>query len=67
VREHPHTHADYLDAFHAAGLEVRRCIEPELSAAEITTKQRAYGAVPEATMAAYLGLPAVLIWDTEKA
>src|SRR5687767_7333185 len=28
VREHPHTHADYLGAFNAAGLQVRNCIEP---------------------------------------
>ena len=66
VREHPHTHGDYLDAFHAAGLRVQRCIEPQLSAAEITAKRRAFRFIPEATTAAYRGLPAVLIWDTTK-
>lgn len=66
VREHPHTHANYLNAFNAAGLQVRHCSEPELSAAEIVAKRRAFRHVPDATVAAYLGLPAVLIWDAEK-
>jgi ubiquinone/menaquinone biosynthesis C-methylase UbiE len=66
VREHPHTHADYLNAFHAAGLRVQRCIEPQLSAAEVATKRRAFRSIPDATTAAYLGLPAVLIWETER-
>jgi SAM-dependent methyltransferase len=67
VREHPHTHADYLHAFDAAGLRVRRCIEPQLSAAEVAAKRRAFQAIPDATAAAYVGLPAVLIWDAEQA
>jgi len=66
VREHPHTHADYLDAFAAAGLALRRCVEPKLTAAEVPAKRRAFRHLPEATSAAYVGLPAVLIWDAEK-
>ena len=66
VREYPHSHADYLNAFNAVGLQVRHCIEPELSAAEIVSKRRAFRHVPDATIAAYVGLPAVLIWDAEK-
>ena len=66
VREHPHTHADYLDAFAAAGLRLRRCGEPKLTAAEVPAKRRAFRHLPEATLAAYVGLPAVLIWDAEK-
>jgi ubiquinone/menaquinone biosynthesis C-methylase UbiE len=66
VREHPHTHADYLDAFAAAGLRVRRCVEPKLTAAEVPAKRRAFRHLPEATLAAYVGLPAVLLWDAER-
>jgi SAM-dependent methyltransferase len=66
VREHTHRHADYISAFRTAGLRVRQCIEPELSAVEIASKRRAYRHLPEAAIAAYAGLPAVLVWDTEK-
>jgi hypothetical protein len=67
VREHPHTHADYLKAFRSASLDVRNCVEPELKADQVRTKQRAFRHIPEATMQAYLGLPGVLVWDAEKA
>jgi SAM-dependent methyltransferase len=67
VREHSHNHADYLAAFRSANLHVRHCIEPELAAAEVATKRRAFRHVPDAALAAYVGLPAVLVWDTEKA
>jgi SAM-dependent methyltransferase len=66
VREHPHTHAGYLAAFRASGLELRDCAEPLLTADEVRTKRRAYEHVPEATVAAYLGLPGVLVWAAEK-
>jgi SAM-dependent methyltransferase len=67
VREHDHNHADYLSAFRSAGWRVLDCIEPELTAAEVRAKRRAYQSIPEATAAAYLGLPGVLVWDAEKA
>ena len=63
VREHPHTHADYLGAFDAAGLVVRHCIEPLLTQETVQAKRRAFRHIPEATLGAYLGLPAVLVWD----
>jgi len=63
VREHTHTHADYLAAFRAAGLRVDDCVEPELTAADVEHKRRAFRHIPEATLAAYVGLPAVLVWD----
>lgn len=66
VREYPHTHADYLKAFSAAGLRVQGCIELQLSDAEVAAKRRAFRSIPDATVAAYVGLPAVLIWDTER-
>jgi ubiquinone/menaquinone biosynthesis C-methylase UbiE len=67
VREHSHTHADYLDAFSAAGLRMRTCIEPVLTASEVEAKRRAFRHIPAATMAAYLGMPGVLVWEAEKA
>jgi len=66
IREHPHTHSDYLDAFVAAGLLVRRCVEPALSLGAVQAKRRAFRYVAQATQAAYVGLPAVLIWDAQK-
>jgi SAM-dependent methyltransferase len=67
VREHPHAHADHLAAFRTAGLEVIDCAEPLLTLDEVHTKRRAYEHVPEATAAAYLGLPGVLVWEAAKA
>jgi SAM-dependent methyltransferase len=66
VREHTHTHADYLDAFDRAGLRLRRCLEPVLTPPQVAAKRRAFGHIPEAALAAYVGLPAVLVWDLEK-
>lgn len=66
VREHTHTHADYLAAFRSAGLGVQDCLEPELTRDEARAKRRAFRHIPEATLAAYVGLPAVLIWDVQK-
>jgi hypothetical protein len=33
---------------------------------EVVAKRRALRYIPDATLAAYIGLPAVLVWDTEK-
>ena len=63
VREHAHTHADYLAAFRAAGLAVTDCVEVELTPEHAPAKRRAYRHVPEATAAAYVGLPVVLVWQ----
>jgi len=66
VREHPHLHADYLSAFANAGLDLRACVEPQITEQQVTAKRRAVRHIPEATAEAYLGLPAVLVWDAEK-
>lgn len=66
VREHPHGHADYLASFASAGLSLRSCAEPRLSDEHVRAKRRAFAHVPEATIEAYAGLPAVLVWDLEK-
>jgi SAM-dependent methyltransferase len=67
VREYTHSHADYLAAFAAAGLELGGCLEPVLTADQIAAKQRAFGHIPEAVLQAYVGLPGVLVWSSEKA
>jgi ubiquinone/menaquinone biosynthesis C-methylase UbiE len=61
VREHPHTHADYFSALAAAGLHLVDCVEPAMGEDQVQAKQRAFGELPEATRAAYLDLPAVLV------
>jgi ubiquinone/menaquinone biosynthesis C-methylase UbiE len=66
IREHTHTHADYLRAFRSAGLRVLDCAEPTLTAEQASAKRRAFRHIPDATAAAYAGLPAVLVWDLEK-
>jgi SAM-dependent methyltransferase len=66
VREHPHTHADYLAAFRSARLAVLDCREPALTADHVRAKRRAFRHIPEATIAAYAGLPGVLVWEVEK-
>jgi SAM-dependent methyltransferase len=62
VREHAHAHADYLAAFRSAGLGVRDCIEPVLAVEHLREKRRAFRHAPAATIAAYEGVPGVLVW-----
>ena len=66
VREHPHSHADYMTAFRAAHLEVLDCQEPQLALEHVRTKRRAFDHVPEAAAQAYVGLPGVLVWSLRK-
>lgn len=66
VREHAHSHADYLTAFHTARLRVEHLIEPALTEPEVQAKRRAYRNLPDAALAAYVGMPAVLVWDAQK-
>jgi ubiquinone/menaquinone biosynthesis C-methylase UbiE len=66
VREHPHDHATYFDAFRRAGLRVRECLEPRLGVEQLREKRRAFRHAPEATIAAYEGLPGALVWSVEK-
>jgi ubiquinone/menaquinone biosynthesis C-methylase UbiE len=61
VREHPHAHADYLQALRSAGLTLEQLIEPRLTRAHTAAKRRATRAIPEATFEAYAGLPGVLV------
>ena len=64
VRNELHWHGEYLDAFTAAGLRVRRCIEPRFSDS-VLGAFLGNGGSPTAgsALAHLLGLPYVLIWE----
>ena len=67
VRSHCHLHADYLAAFAAAGLVVRRCLEPltdELGVALLSGGM--LHLAPEAFADAFVGMPAALVWQLER-
>jgi SAM-dependent methyltransferase len=66
VREHDHTHADYLMALRDAGLVLEELVEPRLAVEHVAAKRRAMRAIPEATVAAYAGLPGVLVLAASK-
>ena len=66
VRQHSHLHSEYLDAFAAAGLGVVRCVEPRLGPEEAAGQEMAAQFIPEATQAAFAGLPGALIWQLER-
>jgi len=64
VRSYGHLHAEYLDAFAAAGLRVVRCVEPLLGADEVAIISGGLiGVAPDAFRDALIGLPAALVWD----
>ncbi len=66
VREHPHGHAEYFDAFRRAGLRVRECLEPRLGQEHLRERRRMFRHVPEATRVAFEGLPGALVWRVDK-
>ena len=66
VREHPHMHADYLSCLMASGLDLVTCVEPVLTRREIQARRRVWPFIPEAALAAYEGMPAVLVMELEK-
>ena len=66
VHEFPHRHADYFAAPGAAGLRTTAITEPLLGPEEVTAKRRAFTRVPDAVLAAYAGLPGVLVWEAER-
>ncbi|HUF84213.1 MAG TPA: methyltransferase type 11, partial [Acidimicrobiia bacterium] len=63
VREHLHLHSEYMAAFAASGLEVRGCIEPCFDERAAVMQGPAHHFVPEATVAAFRGLPGALVWE----
>jgi SAM-dependent methyltransferase len=66
VREHVHLHGEYIDAFGATGLDLVRCVEPRFSPEEAAMQGMAAQFIPDATSAAFTGLPGALIWHLER-
>jgi SAM-dependent methyltransferase len=66
VREHSHSHADYLAAFNAAGVDAEGCLEPRLTPDHVRAKKRAFSRIPDAVIEAYAGLPGVLVWSAKR-
>jgi SAM-dependent methyltransferase len=66
VREHAHLHGEYLEAFGASGLDIVRCIEPRFGPEEAGMQGMAAQFLPDATRAAFTGLPGALIWQLER-
>ena len=68
VRSYAHRHEDYFAAFTAAGLVVRRCLEPRLD--EQAVAMASGGLMPLAPdifRHALLGLPEALVWELARA
>jgi SAM-dependent methyltransferase len=63
VRGYGHLHGDYLNAFHQSQLVIRQCLEPRIGPAEAAMQGPASQFIPDATAAAYIGLPGALIWE----
>jgi len=62
IRNQIHWHAEYLDAFAAAGLRIRRCLEPRYTP-EIVSSFLREGTSP--AIRHLEGLPFALVWDLE--
>jgi ubiquinone/menaquinone biosynthesis C-methylase UbiE len=56
-----HQVSHYVSSFIGAGLTVRACVEPEITE-DLATIFPPYRVWPEATRAAWMGLPYLLIW-----
>jgi len=65
VRNLHHPVSSYLAAFRTAGLIVLDCIEPQADES-VVRMQPSFAAIPDATRAAYLGLPFLLIWRLQR-
>ena len=63
VRGHLHLHGDYLRAFRTASLKVVDCVEPSFGPDEAAMQGPASAFCPRAAEAAYVGLPAALVWN----
>jgi SAM-dependent methyltransferase len=61
MRLHAHLPSDYVTAARDAGLTVRSCAEPRLTAEAAATPTA--DLVPDANRAAYVGLPGVVVWE----
>jgi len=63
-----HRHEDYVAAFTATGLQIRACVEPTWGEAELPLLGGPlYALAPDAVRAAFLDLPAALVWSLVRA
>jgi ubiquinone/menaquinone biosynthesis C-methylase UbiE len=60
-----HSIQDYLEAFREAELEVIRCLEPTYDQRAVDSFPGA-SVAPDAFLAAYVGLPAALVWELKQ-
>lgn len=65
VQNYLHLHSEYLRIFAQCGLAVRECIEP-LFTPQIANMLWTAPYIPEANSYAFVGSPALLIWDLYK-
>jgi SAM-dependent methyltransferase len=66
--EYYNTHQRYIEAFVGAGLSVRQCIEPRLSAAQAKWNPAGLPTAEDAALEqALTGQPAVFVWDLVRA
>ena len=56
-----HQLSEYIAAFNGAGLTIAECLEPEVNE-DMMGAFPSFAALPEATRAAWLGLPYLVIW-----
>ena len=64
VRSYPHGPGDYVPAAIAAGLEVRRCLEPCWGEDEVPLMAGPlFALAPETFRAALVGIPGAVVWE----
>ena len=61
IPEYVHSHADYIEEFAAAGLDVLRCLEPSIPPE--LARAMGGGITDDAAEIAVTGLPGALIWE----
>jgi ubiquinone/menaquinone biosynthesis C-methylase UbiE len=64
IPEYVHSHADYIEAFTEAELEVMRCLEPPIPPA--LARAMGGGIADDAAEVAVAGLPGALIWELRR-
>ena len=65
VKSYVHFHGEYVSAITDAGLLIRECLEPEITAEEIE-QGVLYSISPEAYKSGAIGMPTALIWLLER-
>jgi SAM-dependent methyltransferase len=63
VRNYPHLHSRYLDAFASLGLEVRKCAESPM---DDDFSQGLLAGAAAAARALWAGIPVVLVWSLRR-